>query len=352
MPSFYQADLFRELSRTGEVELRVVFTARIPRDRVKLGWRDDMDGFDYEFIDNGHPIWNAFTKARKMSNRIHIVNGLWAGKTTETVLGTLLLSGSKYLIYSEAPDPRYSVPAYKTSVQRIIGKRIVKNAAGFLSISHFAWSYFESYGAVSSKNHAFAYFRSKPAGSGDRTRVDESEKINIIFVGQFVQRKGVDILLEAIEPLLHEYDNLYLQLIGSGELEEHYRMWVSEKGLASRITFEAPIWPEAITGRMSQASLLVLPSRWDGWGLVVTEALMMKVPVIVSNMCGAADLVKTGANGFVFASEDTRDLRAKLSTFIEARLGQRRPFFRDDSCAAVMDAGEAAKYLLDILKRV
>ena len=60
---------------------------------------------------------------------------------------------------------------------------------------------------------------------------------------------------------------------------------------------------------IAAADLLALPSRWDGWGLVVNEALAVGVPVIASNACGASDLIRQDVNGYVFTSEDAASLR-------------------------------------------
>jgi glycosyltransferase involved in cell wall biosynthesis len=74
-----------------------------------------------------------------------------------------------------------------------------------------------------------------------------------------------------------------------------------------------------IPRRLARADLLVLPSRWDGWGVVVNEALAVGVPVIVSDQCGVADLIQPGINGFVFRSEDVDDLRQVLRQFLDSR---------------------------------
>lgn len=364
MPSFYQADLFRALLRTGKVDLRVIFTNKIPEDRAKLGWQDDLDGFEHEFLSEHRPIIDAIKKARRYRDHIHIVNGLWAGKTVEAVLLTLMYSGSKYFIYSEAPDPRSVVPPLEKKILMLVGKIIVRNAAGLLPISHFAVEYFRSYGAEESRIHPFGYFRSLPAGFHRTPNGQKKERVDIIFVGQLVHRKGVDILLSAMEPLFTGHGNLYLQLIGSGELEEQLRDWVKERKLSHHITFEGAINPRQIMERISEADLLVLPSRWDGWGLVVNEALMAGVPVLVSDMCGAADVVRDGINGYVFRSEDVQALRAKLKTFLELsdirRLaeGSSSPgaFSRTAMAVAARKTGEAldpenaAEYLVRVLK--
>ena len=352
MPSFYQADLFRALLRTGKVDLRVIFTNKIPEDRAKLGWQDDLDGFEHEFLSEHRPIIDAIKKARRYRDRIHIVNGLWAGKTVEAVLLTLMYSDSKYFIYSEAPDTRLVVPPIKKKILMPAGKAIVRNAAGLLPISHFAVEYFRSYGAEESRIHPFGYFRSLPASFHRTPNGQKKERVDIIFVGQLVHRKGVDILLSAMEPLFADYGNLRLQLIGSGDLEKQSKDWVIERNLSERIAFEGAINPRQIMERISEADLLVLPSRWDGWGLVVNEALMAGVPVIVSDMCGASDLVKQGKNGFVFGSEDVEDLRKNLIDFLKAHADQESSSLRGQSFEKVMDADGAAQLLLHILGKL
>ena len=61
------------------------------------------------------------------------------------------------------------------------------------------------------------------------------------------------------------------------------------------------------------ARCFVLPSTSGPWGLVVNEAMAASLPVVVSNRCGCVeDLVEDGVNGFVFNSEDDRELTERL----------------------------------------
>ena len=69
---------------------------------------------------------------------------------------------------------------------------------------------------------------------------------------------------------------------------------------------------------LSEFDLLVLPSRYDGWGVVVNEALMCGVPVVVSSACGAKELIKDGVNGYIFESGNLQSLRMCLNTFLSA----------------------------------
>jgi len=349
MPSFYQADLFRALVNSGKVSLHVIFLQRIPAERAKLGWNDDLSGFDYEFLDARAPIFDAIRKARRSRGGIHIVGGLWAGSVIESVLLTLKVSGAEYFIYSEAPDPRQPIPSWEKIVLLKAGKHIINGAKGILSVSHFARDYFRLYGAPDSKIHPFGYFRSLPPTLKVRPLKKKKERIDVIFVGQFVHRKGVDILLSAIEPLMRTRNNLFLQLVGAGEEESRYRSWVAEKNLTRQITFEGTLSPHKVVGRISRADVLVLPSRWDGWGIVVNEAFMASVPVIVSDMCGASDVVKDGINGFVFSSENIQELTRKLDGLTSNSQLRLRMKTRASKTGLMLEAETAAQYLLAVI---
>ncbi len=350
MPSFYQADLFRALVRSGKVDLKVVFTMKIPEDRARLGWQDDTDGFPNEFLSERHPVADAIGTAIRYRGRIHITNGLWAGRVAESILVTLLLSRSKYFIYSEAPDPRDHLPPLKHKLLSVLGKPIVRNAAGLLPISHFAFEYFKLYGAIDSRLHPFGYFRSSTEVAPYRATHESKKTIDIVYVGQLVHRKGIDVLLSATEPLFAAYDKLHLQLIGSGSLQHELEAWVNARGLSTRITFEGAQTPRNIIERISKADMLALPSRWDGWGLVVNEALMAGIPVIVSDMCGAADVISDGVNGYVFRSENVGDLREKLERFLHYG----KPDSSFSKAAATtglnLQAENAAEYLIRVLQ--
>jgi glycosyltransferase involved in cell wall biosynthesis len=61
----------------------------------------------------------------------------------------------------------------------------------------------------------------------------------------------------------------------------------------------------------------VLPSRFDGWGAVVNEALMVGTPVICSDRCGASDVIENGRNGYVFEADNADALLQRLHCFFE-----------------------------------
>lgn len=133
-----------------------------------------------------------------------------------------------------------------------------------------------------------------------------SGHLRILYVGQLIERKRVDLLLRALSRL--EVPTARLRIIGQGPQEPALRQLAARLGIADRVSF-SPGLPNAETvAAMAASHLLVLPSRFDGWGAVVNEALMVGTPVICSNRCGASDVIEHGRNGYVFKAGSTADL--------------------------------------------
>jgi glycosyltransferase involved in cell wall biosynthesis len=318
VPSFYQGDLLRALVATGELDLEVIFARPLSEDRIELGWKNDVAGYSYRFLNEQNRIWDAVRLVWSQRERIHIVNGMWMEPSFAAALATLAAIGSTYAIYSEAPDPSVSRSGAKKLCTTVFGRMIVARASGFFPVSHFGVAFFRRLGAQSQNTYPYGYFRShaSPLANSTMCNDDDQDRIEIVFVGQVVHRKGIDLLLDAIKPLFGEHPTLYLIIIGMGDSLEGIQRQVESLGLMERISFEGVLPSDQVLSRLRNADLLVLPSRWDGWGIVINEAFAVGIPVVVSNRCGASELVRDGINGYVFHSEDVMNLRSCLQRFL------------------------------------
>jgi glycosyltransferase involved in cell wall biosynthesis len=137
----------------------------------------------------------------------------------------------------------------------------------------------------------------------------------ILYVGQLIARKRVDLLLKAFSQLA--LPSAQLRIIGGGEEEQNLRQRASELGIAGRVSFSHGLPNARILQAMAAADVLVLPSRFDGWGAVVNEALMVGTPVICSDRCGASDVIENGRNGYVFEADNADALLQRLHCFFE-----------------------------------
>jgi glycosyltransferase involved in cell wall biosynthesis len=133
---------------------------------------------------------------------------------------------------------------------------------------------------------------------------------DLIFVGQLIFRKGWDILLYA----LHGLSNLEwrLHVVGDGDDRDEFVKLCAKPGLTDSVHFYGTLPNSEAINLIGKSDLLVLPSRWDGWGAVVNEALMCGVPVVCSDKCGAADLLDGQERGEIFSSDSILALRSIL----------------------------------------
>ncbi len=353
MPSFYQDGLFNALSASGKVDLEVVYARNLGQDREQLGWQSGTKIYPYQIL-SARPaaLTDALRIARRARQRIHIINGIWAEPAFAAALCALGLLGSRFAIHSESPDLGQPPAALKKIMRARFGKWVARRAAGLFAVSHFAADFYSELGFNPRQIYPFGYFRAgadltvEPAPPKNRAQVE------IIFVGQLIHRKGIDILFSALQPLFAEHRELKLTLIGIGEAGAALKKQAADLRILERVEFIGARPSNEIPGRIAQAQVLVLPSRWDGWGLVVNEALAVGVPVIVSNRCGAMDLIQPGLNGFIFRSEDAEDLRRAVHQFLE-----NRPQWSAMKAAAHMtgtavSAENAAAYLIDCLRHL
>jgi len=224
---------------------------------------------------------------------------------------------------------------------------MARRARAVFAISHLAADYFGSLGFAEDKIYPFGYFRTSPVPLENALHVDN---VDIVYVGQFIHRKGLDILLRAIRPLLEKNPQIRLSLIGAGPEQASIEARLRKDCLLGSVKLEGAYTSSRIHERLARASLLVLPSRWDGWGLVINEAFAAGVPVIASDRCGGADLIISGVNGYRFHSENVDDLRTCLSAFLTANQKQMRAAARRTASTLAMPV--VSEYLVACLEHM
>lgn len=134
-----------------------------------------------------------------------------------------------------------------------------------------------------------------------------------LSIGQFIHRKGFDILLNAWEQLDSEYQ---LVLIGGGDLGEQYHDRI-ERGHLEHVTVLNFMEKERLYSYFLAADVFVLPTREDIWGLVVNEAMGCGLPVVSTDGCIAAmELIEEGVGGFVVPVGDAASLAVSLKKIL------------------------------------
>jgi glycosyltransferase involved in cell wall biosynthesis len=321
VPSPYQRDLFAALAQRPEVDLQVYYMERAAPDSP---WPEKPLAHYEHYLRGG---WFALG-----SRRVHVN---WPlpdlSKHDVVVLNTLMsftaqnlmrvrLRRKRWLFWGERLTRKFAAGfSLAGGVHRWLTAPLHR-AAGIVGIGRWAT---EDYQARFPEPRHFnlpyhcdlAQFLAQPR----HTRASDS--VTFLFCGQMIARKGLDLLLTAFAQLPVR---AHLLLVGR-EAELPQLLTPLPAAVRARIEYAGFQAPDELPRFFAQADVFVLPSRYDGWGVVVNQALGAGLPVICSDKVGAwYDLVTDRENGCIFPAGDAERLRAAMQHFLDeaARIDQ------------------------------
>ena len=130
-----------------------------------------------------------------------------------------------------------------------------------------------------------------------------------LAVGRFsVQHKGFDLLIQAFNLFAEKNKDWTLDLVGEGVEEELYRKMIADYGLQERITIHP--FTNHIQSYYSNAQVYVLSSRWEGFGLVLVEAMAHGLPIVSSDLPTSKEIM--GNFGLYFENGNVEQLAQQL----------------------------------------
>ena len=155
------------------------------------------------------------------------------------------------------------------------------------------------------------YFSDLERFSSGRDRVAASDKRVILYSGSLSERKGVDLLAAAFLRIAPEFPYLHLDLMGDGPMRGQLEQQLEP--VKDRVRFLGfKDWGD-LPMAYGDADILCVPSRHDGWALVVPEGLAAGLPVIGTDHTGAAlELISDWDNGWLVTAGDAEKLATAL----------------------------------------
>ena len=152
-----------------------------------------------------------------------------------------------------------------------------------------------------------------PPVNTERTyRTNYNEPLKLLFVGGLSQRKGIANMFEAIKPL---HKHVALTVVGHKAVDDCAAL---NKALSEHKWI--PSLPhDEILKLMQQHDVLIFPSLFEGFGLVITEAMSQGTPVITTDRTAGPDLLKHGENGWLIDAGSTLALQETIEKILEHR---------------------------------
>ncbi|RJX21285.1 MAG: glycosyltransferase family 1 protein [Desulforudis sp.] len=374
-PIQYQAPLFRALAAEPDIDVTVFFgsnhgvSAKVdPGFGRTFAWDVPLlEGYRYVFLKNSRPgisvnDWRLDGKELKTYfeqerydaivvfgwNKVLFWQAIWWGRRYEL---PLILRGESNLEHAQA----WGVRAAKS----VLFPLLFKQFKAFLAIGSLNAGLYRHFGVSEKKVFLAPYcvdnefFAARAVASVEKARllrqdlgIQEGDTV-FLFMAKLIDRKRPLDLIHANASLNHRRD-IHTIIVGDGPLFGECELLGKQSGSANihlvgfKNQTELPLYYAA-------ADVLVLPSEYETWGLVVNEAMACGLPCIVSDSCGCApDMIVAGETGYTYPCGDVGSLanamillsgnRARMHAMGEAARSQSRNFGIDKTVTALKDA--------------
>lgn len=317
IPSPYRVDFFNELGKL--CDLTVLFERSSSSERDNSWKNYNTEHFHPVFMKGiNHGVANAFCPSvlrhikKGLYDRVIVTN--FTSPTGMLAITWLRMKRIPYWLESDGGFPKSGV-GFREKIKR----HFIKGAAGYFSTAQIHDAYYRQYGAEADRIFRYPFtslfekdILEKPVTLEEKMALREklgiTEKRVLLSVGQFIHRKGFDILFDALTKLPK---NVGCYIVG-GEPTQAYLEQVQQLGLSS-VHFVGFRSKQALEEYYKAADMFVLPTREDIWGLVINEAMAKGLPLVTTDRCVAGtELITEPVLGRVVPSEDPESLAVAI----------------------------------------
>jgi glycosyltransferase involved in cell wall biosynthesis len=335
----------RALARFGH-DVTYASESTVTSERLQLGWRSEpMPDVKLKLLSGKN---EAIDLAKSSSSDvIHVCQGFRSNGVIYPAQKVLRDLRRRQWVAMEGVNDR----GWKGPIKRAIYRGSILKASesidGVLATGLKTRGWLVDRGMQSDKVYPFAYFVDIDADvKREALPIDVKGTFTFVFAGQLIRRKRIDWMLRALSCVL-DFD-FQILIVGTGPLRAALENQ-SDSRVAARTTWLGGMTRPLLANVLKNSDCLVLPSEWDGWGSVASEALMCGTPVVCSSACGVADMVAASKESHVFSFDSFVSLVESLRGMLEqGRIDEeaRRSLSSWANASIASDAG--AQYLSDV----
>ncbi len=310
IPTHHQSGFLSALRRR-DIDVVVHYYRHLDANRLSLGWAapDELPPSERYVPES----LRAVARCHDWRDRIHIVPG-YGCLFLMRLAWFLSQKGIPWLHWSEHSRPsRRSNVTF--AIKRFYGELVRRHALGALAIGELARQEFIRWG-IPAERIRFLPYAVDPIEVPASPDEEPAASTRFVFLGTLYPTKGVDVLLRAMREVLSAHSQARLELVGNDLSAGTYERDAKRLEITHAVQFSKAVESCRVGSVLKRCDVLLLPSRHDGWGVVLNEAASAGKAIIASEACGAAHhLVHPGVNGFRVPPGDVAALAQAMSAY-------------------------------------
>jgi glycosyltransferase involved in cell wall biosynthesis len=306
IPSPYQVEMWDAVARHGVVRPRVIYVGRTHPGRQ---WAFATPAHEHLFLDTSSAA--VQTAADWVSHAELFVASWYADWRVRRLIAARAATGKPWVYWGERPG--FSGWHFLSRLRRRwLLAPLHRSTAPIWGIGEWAVEGWRQEFGNRREYMNFPYFSDLSRFAPAMPRPPKSEAgLRFLFSGSLIPRKGVDLLADSFSEVAKRRP-ITLEIMGSGKLESVLRAKLAVLG--DRVEFSGFCPWSNLPAAYHRADVLVAPSRYDGWGLIVPEGLAAGLPVIATDRMGSAlELIRPGENGWIVSAGSGDALRNALA---------------------------------------
>lgn len=331
IPSPYNLDLFEALAN--DFDLTVVYYSKLENGRQ---WKIDTEHPNYcsKVLENN---WIG-RFIQKFKSEFHFSSGILrlaiSDDSTFVILGGNYFSPNTYIVlllskvkrkkifwFGEKLLPKSSF--IKTKIKRLLLLPLFNSCYGILCVGQAAIKSYQDFGYKGNCYNIPYSIKSSnfDVKALDKTKLEDikqalnpENKLVILTSGSLIHRKGIDIAIQSYLNLPSAIKSkTMLWIAGDGPLRAELEVMDDKSG---DIRFLGFLDSKDLPYYFNLSSVFLFCSRYDGWAVVINEALSAQLPVVVSDQVTAAELITDNINGFVCESDNVAAFTQSLEKIL------------------------------------
>jgi glycosyltransferase involved in cell wall biosynthesis len=315
-PTHHQSAFLQALRDAG-TDLVVRYWRPLPATRRALGWEQPAMPPGEQMV---APCLASLYAVPEWRDLVHVVPGI-GNRFSALLAVTLSVKRLRWVHWSERPRERDTLQArLRDALYRLYGRLIARRALGALAIGEMTAECFRQWGVpdrkIAAVPYAIAPLDADAEPDPEAARF-VGDRCTFVFCGSLSSTKGTDILIRAFAEVAAQHPQSVLCLVGPDRSGGEYPALARKLLSADQVLMTGAVNADRVARFYALAHVVVLPSRYDGWGVVVNEALSMGKAVVASSAVGAASAcIVPGGNGFIVPPEDPAALAEALGAYL------------------------------------